>query len=121
MGTVFQLRSFRQSQQERPLRQQRHHFCRNLQGRNQQTSNRIDALPGFTPSYDSDGNLLNDGIHTYAWNSNGQPTAVDGVGLTYDALGHLIEINRNGTIREVAYAHGGAKLALMSGQSVQTA
>jgi len=34
-------------------------------------NNRMDGY-----SYDADGNVLNDGVHSYAWNSDARPTAV---------------------------------------------
>ena len=51
------------------------------------TMNRYQTLPGFTPSYDASGNLLNDSFHQYTWDQNfGNVLSIDTVGLTYDAL-----------------------------------
>ena len=43
----------------------------------------------------------------------------DSVSLAYDALGRMVEQNRSGTYEEIAYAPDGAKLALMSGSTLQ--
>ncbi len=63
--------------------------------------------------------MTNDFLHTYAWDSNGRPVTVDGVGVTYDALGDMVEQNRSGTYTEIAYAPSLGKLALMSGTTLQ--
>jgi hypothetical protein len=54
-----------------------------------QTTNRIQTIPGASPSYDANGNLLNDSFHNYtSWDGNwGIPSTIDSVSLTYDALG----------------------------------
>ena len=44
-----------------------------------------------TPSYDSNGNVTNDFLNNYAWDANGRPVTADGVGLTYDAFGSMVE------------------------------
>jgi RHS repeat-associated protein len=71
-----------------------------------------------TPSYDANGNVLNDFLHTYTWDVDGRPLTIDGIGATYDALGRMVELNRSGTYTEIAYTPAGDKLALMSGQSL---
>lgn len=43
------------------------------------------------------------------------------VGLTYDALGRMVEQNRNGAYTQVVYGPGGGKLALMNGQTLEKA
>jgi RHS repeat-associated protein len=55
------------------------------------TSNHYATLPSGTPSYDSNGNLLNDSFHTYTWDNEGNPVTVDGNPLTYDALDRRVE------------------------------
>ncbi len=60
-------------------------------------TNRMQSLPGFTPTYDANGNTLTDSLHTYTWDVQGHVTAVDTVGLTYDALGRMVEQNRSGS------------------------
>jgi len=82
------------------------------------TTNRMTSLPGFTPSYDANGNVLNDNSHIYTWDAEGRPVTVDGVGLTYDALGRMLEQNRSGAYTQIVYAPTGEKLALMNGQTL---
>jgi RHS repeat-associated protein len=84
-------------------------------------TNRIASLPGFTPTYDANGNIQTDSFHTYAWNADGSPVSVDTVNLTYDALGRVVEQNRSGAVSQVLYMPSGEKLALMSGQTLQKA
>jgi RHS repeat-associated protein len=79
------------------------------------------ALPGFTPTYDANGNLLTDSAHTYTWDANGRPVSIDTVNVTYDAFDRMAEQNRSGSYTEVVYAPSGFKLALMSGQTLQKA
>lgn len=85
------------------------------------TTNRFATIPGTTPSYDANGNVLSDGSHTYAWDADGNSVTLDSVGLTFDALDRMVEQNRSGTYTEIVYSPGGAKLALMSGQTLQKA
>jgi RHS repeat-associated protein len=92
-----------------------------------QSTNRIQSIPGASVSYDANGNLLGDGAHSYTWDGNwGNPSAITTsatgmIGLTYDALGRMVEQNRNGNYTQIVYGPGGGKLALMSGQSLQKA
>ena len=84
--------------------------------------NRYQSLPGFTPSYDATGNLLNDSFHQYTWDQNfGNVLSIDTVGLTYDALGRMVEQNRSGSYTQIVYSPTGGKLALMNGQTLQKA
>jgi RHS repeat-associated protein len=85
------------------------------------TTNRFTSLPGFTPTYDADGNVTADGSHTYSWDANGNSTIVDGVGLTFDAADRMVEQNRSGTLTEVIYAPTGQKFALMNGTTLKKA
>ena len=41
-------------------------------------TNRMTSLPGFTPTYDANGNVLNDGAHAYTWDVDGKYVSVDG-------------------------------------------
>jgi RHS repeat-associated protein len=84
-------------------------------------SNRIQSLPGFAPTYNANGALLNDGIHTYTWDSEGNLSSVDTVGVTYDAMGRMVEQARGSSYTQIVYSPSGDKLALMSGQSLQKA
>ena len=71
--------------------------------------------------YDANGNVLNDSLHVYTWDAEGRPLTVDGVGLTYDALGRMVEQNRSGAYTQIVYSPSGGKLALMSAQTLQKA
>jgi RHS repeat-associated protein len=82
-------------------------------------TNRMSSVAGFTPTYDANGNTLTDPSHTYIWDAAGRPVTVDGIGLTYDAFGSVVEQNRSGTYTEIVYSPTGGKLALMSGQTLQ--
>src|SRR5713101_8522813 len=55
---------------------------------------------------------------TLAWQGRHR-YSLDGAGLTFDALDRMVEQNRSGTYTEIVYSPGGAKLALMSGQTLQ--
>jgi RHS repeat-associated protein len=83
------------------------------------TSNRFVSIPGTTVSYDVNGNVLSDGSHTYTWDSDNKPLVVDSVGVTYDAFGRPVEQNRSGAYTQIVYSPGGAKVAIMSGQTLQ--
>ena len=84
-------------------------------------TNRFATIPGTTPSYDANGNVLSDGNHAYAWDSDGNSIAVDSVSLTFDAMDRMVEQNRSGTYTQVVYGPGGGKLALMNGSSLTKA
>jgi RHS repeat-associated protein len=81
-------------------------------------TNRMTTIGTSTPSYDADGNVLNDFLHTHTWNADGRPLTIDTVGVTYDALGRMVEHNWSGTYYEIAYAPSGEKLANMYGQTL---
>lgn len=81
-------------------------------------TNRFAELPGFTPVYDQNGNLLSDSAHTYTWDADGHPVSIDSVSLTYDAFGRMVEQNRSGSYTQIVYTPTGSKLALMNGQSL---
>jgi RHS repeat-associated protein len=84
-------------------------------------TNRMTQIGSSYPTYDANGNVLNDTIHAYAWDAAGRPVTIDTVGLTYDALGRMVEQNRSGAYTEIVYGPHGGKLALMSGQTLQKA
>jgi len=77
------------------------------------TTNRYQTLPGFTPVYDTNGNLKADGSHTYSWDAANNPVQLDGVGVTYDALGRMVEINATTYYTQWVYAPTGEKVELM--------
>jgi RHS repeat-associated protein len=85
------------------------------------STNQMTTLGSVTPTYDNNGNLTNDGNHSYAWDADGNSITIDGVGLTFDALDRAVEKNNGGTYMEFAYSATGAKLALMSGTTLQKA
>jgi RHS repeat-associated protein len=82
------------------------------------STNRITAVGSFIPTYDANGNTLTDPANTYSWDSAGKPISVNGVNLTYDALGRMVEQNRSGAYTQIVYGPSGAKLALMSGSTL---
>ena len=84
------------------------------------TTNRMTAVGTFVPTYDANGNVTADSLHTYTWDADGNSVTIDGIGLTFDALDRAVEKN-NGTYTEIAYSPTGAKLALMSGATLQKA
>jgi RHS repeat-associated protein len=73
---------------------------------------------GSTPSYDANGNLTNDFLHTYTWDANGRPVSIDTVSLTYDAMGRMVEQGSGSTYTQIVYSPTGGKLALMNGQTL---
>ncbi len=66
------------------------------------SANQISQGRGRAFTYDLDGNLLNDGIHTYSWSTRGHLAAVDGVGILYDGTGRRIQ---NGSGTRYVYDH----------------
>jgi RHS repeat-associated protein len=81
-------------------------------------SNRITQIGSTNVSYDSDGNVLNDTMHSFTWDVYSLPATMDGISITYDALGRMVERNNNGTITQVVYSPTGVKLAIMQGQTL---
>ncbi|MFZ0619722.1 MAG: RHS repeat-associated core domain-containing protein, partial [Candidatus Acidiferrales bacterium] len=84
-------------------------------------TNQMTEIGSSTPTYDANGNVTNDFLHTYTWDAAARPVTADGVGLTYDALGRMVEQNRSSVYTEIVYGPGGHKLALMSAQTLQKA
>jgi RHS repeat-associated protein len=82
-------------------------------------TNHMTLIGSSTPTYDSNGNVTNDFLHTYAWDANGRAVTADGVGLTYDGLGRMVEQSRSGSYTEIVYDPSGSKLALMTGSTLQ--
>lgn len=85
------------------------------------STNRITAISGFTPTYDHNGNVLNDNSHIYAMDADNKAVTIDGIGVTYDAMDRMVEQNRSGVHTQIVYAATGEKFALMSGQTLQKA
>jgi RHS repeat-associated protein len=84
------------------------------------STNRMSSLPGYTPTYDANGNTTADSLHAYAWDVEGRASTIDSVSLTYDALGRMVEQQSGSSYTEILYGPTG-KLALMSGQTVSKA
>jgi len=85
-------------------------------------TNRIATLPGgITPTYDANGNSLNDNFHQYTWDAENRPVSVNGtaVVLTYDALGRMAEQARGSSYTQIVYSPLGSKLVTMSGTTMQ--
>ncbi len=80
-------------------------------------TNQMSMIGSSTPTYDANGDVTNDFSHSYAFDANGNPVTVDTVGVTYDALGRMVEQNRSGSYTEIVYSPSGAKLGLMTGAS----
>lgn len=76
---------------------------------------------GVIPTYDSNGNVTNDGLHTYSWDAYGNSITVDTVTLIFDALDRMVEQNRSGSYSQIVYGPTGNKLALMNGQTLSKA
>ncbi len=84
-------------------------------------TNEMTEIGSSYPTYDANGNVTNDLLNTYAWDANGRPITIDGVGATYDALGDMVEQNRSGAYTQIVYVPSGGKLALMNGSTLQKA
>ena len=86
------------------------------------TTNRYNTTLSSVVSYDSNGNVLNDGLNQYTWDSYGRmATLYDGTSthaITYDAQGR--EVEKTNPTREVVWGPTG-KVALMSGPSTVSA
>lgn len=85
------------------------------------TTNQMTSIGGSTPSYDSDGDVLNDFLHTYSWNAYGRPITIDGVSVTYDATGRAVEQNNAGTYNQMVYSPTGFLMEIMNGSSYKNA
>ncbi len=72
---------------------------------------------GTRPTYDGNGNLTADSVHTYSWDAENNPINVDTSGVVYDALGRMVQINASSGSDEWVYGPTGNKLALMLGQT----
>jgi RHS repeat-associated protein len=84
-------------------------------------TNRMSEVGSSAPSYDANGNVLNDFLHGYTWDAAGRPVKIDGLGVTYDALGRMVEQLNSGIYSQIVYAPTGQKFALMGGQTLQKA
>ena len=80
-------------------------------------TNQMSSIGSFTPTYDSNGDVLNDALHSYAWDAETRPTTIDTVAVTYDALERMVEQNKGGVYTQILYSPTGFKMELMNGQS----
>src|SRR5579871_5572263 len=82
------------------------------------TTNHITSINSFTPTYDANGDITNDSLHTYTWDGFGNATTIDGIGIIYDALDRMVEQNYSGNVNtEFIYSPTGFKMQIMNGQS----
>ncbi len=88
-------------------------------------NNRISTNINFTAHYDNDGNLLDDPVTpatgVNAFDAEGHAVTLEGIGVTYDALGRAVEAAEPGGTIEFLYGPGGGKLAVMNGQTLGAA
>ncbi len=102
-------------------------FCQQAKRRDPRDgiNNRISTNIGFAPNYDNDGDLLGDPVSTQqnvnAFDAEGRAVTLEGIGVTYDALGRAVEAAEPGGAIEFLYGPGGGKLAVMNGQTLLTA
>jgi len=82
-------------------------------------NNRITTIASFAPTYDANGNLLQDTYNTYTWDSDGNLVSTVGKTVTYDAFDRMVAFSNGQTI---LYApSGGPPLADNTGQTLGTA
>ncbi len=63
-------------------------------------------------SYDANGNLTSDGLHTYAWDAEGNLSQLDGgTAMVYDAFGRRVEQTNSSGTAEILYGPDESKLA----------
>jgi RHS repeat-associated protein len=86
------------------------------------TTNQFTSLPGVTPKYDANGNLLTDNLNSYTWDTFGSMVTVTAgsstVTNTYDAFGRMVENNAGGAYTEFLWGPTGAKLAKVRGTTL---
>ena len=78
-------------------------------------------IASSTPTYDANGNVTNDFLNSYSWDSDARPTTIDGITVTYDALGRVAEEDKSGTFTQFVYSPTGQEFALMNGQTLSKA
>ena len=92
-------------------------------------NNQIQTVSSSPVTYDGNGNITNDTVHTYTWNVDGNMVTVDsgsstGVCLLYDAFGRMAEQQKGSTCsssyQEIVYGPTG-KLALMNSSTLTKA
>ncbi len=79
-------------------------------------NNAANHLDGY--SYDAAGNLLNDGVHAYAYDAENRLLSVDGgatASYAYDAEGRRVHEEVGGVVKEYLYAPVGQELSIVDG------
>jgi RHS repeat-associated protein len=84
-------------------------------------TNRISLVGAATPTYDANGNSLNDTFRAFAWDSDNNPVTIGSASATYDALDRMVEQTVGSTNSEIFYGPSGGKLALMNGTALTKA
>jgi len=96
-------------------------FAANYLLANGTTTNQEQSVGTCTPTYDANGNLTKDCTFTtpatYTWDADANPTALNTVNVTYDALDREVEFGAGSAYTQVLYGPIG-KLGLMNGQTV---
>ena len=92
-------------------------------------NNQIQTVSSSPVTYDGNGNITNDTVHTYTWNVDGNMVTVDsgsstGICFLYDALNRMAEQQKGSTCsssyQEIVYGPMG-KLALMNASTLTKA
>ncbi|HET9783770.1 MAG TPA: RHS repeat-associated core domain-containing protein, partial [Terriglobales bacterium] len=82
-------------------------------------NNRIASNGSVFPNYDSNGNLLDDPVtgstNVNAFDAEGHMVKLEGISVTFDALGRMAEAAEPGGAIEIVYGPGGGKLGVMGG------
>lgn len=68
-------------------------------------------------TYDANGDVLTDSLHSYKWDVETRPTTIYPLSLTYDALGRMVEQDNSGSYTQIVWSPTGSILAYMRGQS----
>jgi RHS repeat-associated protein len=79
------------------------------------TTYNTNHFQGTGISYDANGNLLTDVVHTYSWDADGKLHQMDSTIMTYDALGRRVEEANGLAYNQILYGPGGSKLATING------
>ncbi len=81
-------------------------------------TNQMSNIAGFIPSYDADGNVLNDNLNTYTWDAQGKPASINGISNILDALGRNID---SGSQTATFYSADGSFRITFNGQLARRA
>jgi RHS repeat-associated protein len=101
-----------------------------LTGISYNPNNALTHIGGMTPTYDANGNLLNDGVNNYQWNARNQLASINGTvtaNFKYDPFGRRVEKTVSGAPTGYLYdglniiqelASGTPKVKLLTGLGV---